>query len=305
MLSEYSDLEVVTQTWVVYSNLLIDNQRLFDAIECAPLQQKLKKFQQRMQVDEKETLENGEIVFSEYLGAVKGQPFRKPKDKQMRNCATIIMKIDSGNGAQVKFYNIKISRKGNFQITGCTSKLPVILILEKIWELLMRLPGTWSFQKQFDSNNFICYLCCQMHNVRFLLPHKIDLRKLNNSVKSFLGETTIDDLVEYSSIYEPSIGYGGVNIKIKSDKQQIKDVEITKAEFVEGRFHFSEVMFGEYAKYLPKKDKDKKLNKISQNSFLVFHSGKAIMSGTFSAENRRDSYEKFKKLVFEYGKHFL
>lgn len=304
MLSEYSDLEVVTQTWVVYSNLLIDNQKLFDAIDCVPLQHKLLKFQKRMQVDEKEILENGAIVFAEYLGNLKGQPFRKPKDKQMRNCATVIMKIDSGGNRPVKFYNIKISRKGNFQITGCTSEKPVFLILKHIWAFLNQHSEIWGFQTEFNSSNFICYLCCQMHNVRFMLPHKINLRNLNNTVKTFLGESMIDDLVEYSSIYEPSIGYGGVNIKIKSDKEEIKNVEIIKAEFINEKFAFTKVKFVEYAQYLSKKDQVKKLNKISQNSFLVFHSGRVIMSGTFSAENRKDSYQKFQKLVEEYGLHF-
>lgn len=305
MFEEYSKVEVVTQTWVIYSNLLIDNSKLFDLIECYPLQYPLLKFQKRMIMNEKEEVENGSIVFAEYLGNYKGRPFRKQKDKQMRNCATIIMKIDSGDGRVVKFYNIKISRKGNFQVTGCTSDKPVKLIVKYIWQLINRGEGIWSYQPDFKLDHFVCYMCCRMHNTRFGIPCRIDLRNLNQTVKIRVGSEVQDGVVEYSSTYEPSIGYGGVNVKISSSKQKMADSRVIKAEQVPGEeLIFCDTTFQEYVNYLSEKERAKKLDKKSTNSFLVFQSGCIIMSGTFSEVNRKDAYEKFRGIFERYHEHF-
>ena len=40
--------------------------------------------------------------------------------------------------------------------------------------------------------------------------------------------------------------------------------------------------YAEYLKFLPEKELNKKLNKDRYNTFLVFHSGKIIMSGACS-----------------------
>ncbi len=298
---KYEDLEITTQTWVVYTNLQIDNQVLFGAIECKMLRVPIARSQQRMIVNPEENhLVDGDILFVEYLGAFKGQHFRKRKANQMRNCATLIMKVGD------KYYNIKVSKKGNLQITGCRSEYPVKKIVEYLWALLLSTPNSYFLQKTFSLPTFMGYACCRMHNVRFVLPYKIDLNKLNNTVKTYVGKCDpTNGEVEYSSTYEPSIGYGGVNVKISSSIEKVENISVIKFCVKEDNsIEFTEGKFKEYLATLDEKERAKKTSKGCQNSFLIFHSGRAIMSGKFSDTNRRDSYEKFCSMVHKYKQYF-
>lgn len=299
---KYEELDVTIQTWVVYSNITIDNEKLFETIVCRELKSPLPRHQKRMLVNSDEKLENGDVVFAEYLGLMKGRIFRKPKEKQMRNCATIIMKLDAEDGKPVKFYNIKISKRGNFQITGCTSESTVKKIVQHLWTLLNKRPGLYTFNPAFKTNDFTCYICCRMHNVRFSLPLMIKLRELNNTIKMI---PEIQEFgAQFSSTYEPSIGYGGVNVKITSFIESIRDAKVTKCICSKGKFEFFQVQFSEYLHFLSPREVVKKTTKVPQNSFLVFSSGKIIMSGTFSEKNREHSYLKFCELFIRYQSLF-
>lgn len=295
---EYADLEVTTQTWVVYSNVSIDNDKLFAAVECKRLRSPLPKTQRRMIVNEGEDhLADGDVVFAEYLGAFEGQLFRRQKEKQMRNCATVIMKIG------VKFYNVKISKKGNFQITGCTSESTARRIVEQLWRLLNAAPGLYEYQPSFGSTRFFCYLCCRMCNTRFQLESKVDLQALNNTIKMIDMEEQLG--APFTSTYEPSIGYGGVNIKVRAAAEELDASPVTRMDVEAGAAVFRAAPFSEYLAFLPLRERNRKSNKVSRNSFIVFHSGMVIMSGSFSEKNRADSYRRFRAMVALYGHQFL
>lgn len=108
----YDDLHITTQTFIISTNLEIDCKALFEKVECVALQFPLSKT--AMRINEAEQLTDGAIVYVEYKTHTKGTPFKKNKKRTMLNCITIIFKYD-------KYYNTKISSKGNIQITGCVN----------------------------------------------------------------------------------------------------------------------------------------------------------------------------------------
>ena len=281
-------LEVTTQTWVIYSNVAVDNARMFQRIQCVPFCGPIR----RMIVGEEDNdLPEGSIVFAEYLGKWKGRPFRRQKEKQMRNCATVIMKID-------KYYNIKISKKGNFQVTGCISEAPVRRIVYHLWKLIEQLE-VWAPR----SVTFTGHLCCRMCNVRFQLPYQVNLAKLNETIKTLVVPAR--DTGEISSAYEPSIGYGGVNVKIMSYLQTVAETDTTRVcVTVTGDMEYSSSTLKEYLDMLDDKQRLKKNSKESQHSFLVFASGRVIMSGTYSEVNRADAFRKFCCILDSFHQYF-
>ena len=293
----YKKLNVATQTWVVYTNLEINNTILFDAVRCVKLKYPLLSGNNRMKVYDKETLDDGDIVFIEYNKQIKGTPFKAITNREMRNCSTIIMKMFD------RYHNIKISRGGSFQMTGIKEERYALSIIQKMWYLLQHITGSWTFQP--SHTKFLGYMVCCMYNVVFTFKsYKVDLEKLNYIIKMQVSKE--HDEIEYTSAYEPSVGYVGANIKISSNKQAISDARVVRFEEDEiHRLIYTDSTFAEYVDHLPRKTKSKKVGSNYQHSFMVFSTGQVIMSGKISEVNREDSYNKFCTMINDYGANFL
>ena len=70
-----------------------------------------------------------------------------------------------------------------------------------------------------------------------------------------------------------------------------------KLTYVDGKWEDSVyVPYDDYLSMLPEKDKLKKLKKQRYNTFLVFHSGKVIMSGMDSVF-MKDVYYEFLNII--------
>ncbi len=298
----FDELKVSTQTWVVYTNIEIDNECLFNAIECAPIESN-RPASQRMMVFSNENIEDGAIVFIEYNKNRKGTSFKVPTNKEMRNCSTIIMKMHD------RYHNIKISRGGSIQMTGIKHENYARDIVSAIWKLILNVENCWHFQPLHDK--FLGYIMCRMYNVSFSLgPYHVDLEKLNYTVKMEVNEkkSSHENCIEYTSTYEPSVGHVGPNIKVNSSKQDMANsriIKVTNSSKNCAELSFTSTTFKEFTEKLPRKPRSKKVNANYQNSFLVFSTGRIIMSGKISEENRRDSYEKFCQLIRTYGHKFL
>lgn len=277
----YDELTVITQTIIVSTNLLIDNQKLFNAIECAPITLPPKT---KIAAYPIESLADGDIVFVEFKGDYKGIPFKhKRKEDHMLNCITFIMKLTVG---EPKYYNIKISNRGNIQVTGCKTDEPAKLALQHLWGIIRPLTDAWSMEAGVSA--VTAYMMPVMCNVRIILPFEIDRQTLHSLV---LTETN------YISLLETSAGYVGVNIKIGSDAEPIQRMAIKKLCFAGSRLIQSEVLYEEYLNTLGARIRQKKLDKQHLNTFLTFHSGKIIMSGCASLANRRHSYDLFIQMI--------
>ena len=112
-----------------------------------------------------------------------------------------------------------------------------------------------------------------MRNIDFSLGFIVDREKLNRYMTT-----------EGSShcLLETSFGYTGVNIKIPLERH-IGTMKIKKLiHNDEEGWDLSPSTYQEYLNLLSPKDREAKIKSRRYNTFLVFHSGKVIMSGLIS-----------------------
>ena len=279
MFTPFEDLRITTQTYVVYSNLVIPMEEFYAAIEYVPLVQPYKK---KMDL-EQENLRDGDIIYAQHGDVSKGVK-KTFKRKQKLNVLTIITKY------QGKLYNVKIPNSGKIQFTGCRGTDVVIFVMKLIIQLLKK---HGLFQ---NDGEVLCYSVCVMSNLNITIPYRVDRNKIHN----FINQKT-----EHISIFEISVGYVGVNIKILSNVESREEATIDKFIFGSDGVHSAtKVRYREFLDDYENiyKKPIKKSKKEMYNSFLVFESGMTIMSGCCSFENRKDAYNSFMNIVTNYRK---
>jgi len=231
-------------------------------------------------------LPEGTIVFAQYKQEFKGTAFKKVSSKYFLNSVTVIMKIDT------KYINIKVSNKGKLQITGCNQNVYATQILKHFWKHLSSLPAdTWHFQPDTPADTFEALIIPVMCNINFSIPFQINRESLNH---------VINTQTRFISILEPSDGYVGVNIKIAMQDELLEDILIDRYTYplAQGVWCHSKSRFMDYMETLTPKEQKKKIAKCYINTFLVFYSGKVIMSGGISHHNRKRAYEQFMKIIY-------
>lgn len=278
----FENYNISTQTLIISTNVNIDCDNFFNNINCVPLSKSPCKNKNKMIVDEDEKLQDGDIVYSQYKTNFKGTHFKKINPKYFLNSVTIIMKIEE------KFINIKVSNKGKLQITGCSKYRYSVSILDFFWKLIRLHMGTlWNF-KEDDSEKFEAIIIPVMCNINFSIGFQINRNLLHD---------IINHKTEFTSILEPSDGYVGVNIKIPIKKELMEDILIDKYTISVDEWVVSKTKFIDYIETLSPKEKKKKLSKSYVNTFLVFYSGKVIMSGGISFINREEAYKTFMNII--------
>lgn len=291
-MEEFDDFLISTQTLIVAMNISIECQKFFDFIACKPITQisynKAKKI-----IDE--PVEEGEIIFVQYKHEYKGMPLKKVKEKYFLNSVTMIMKIDT------KFINIKVSNKGKLQITGCNQTEYAVKILKKIW-ILIREPSLegliWNWNEENDKI-FKAKIIPVMCNINFSIGFHINREVLNHLINT---ET------KYVSILETSDGYVGVNIKVSSKEESIDEILVDEyiCEDCEAtKWTRRSTSLKDYIETLSIKEQRKKTAKCYVNTFLVFYSGKVIMSGGISYKNRKKAYQEFMDIIKNYKTNII
>ena len=125
-----------------------------------------------------------------------------------------------------------------------------------------------------------------MRNIDFSLGFNVDREKLSR----YMSTQT-----EFHSLLETSFGYTGVNIKIPI-VLDIRSMKIKKLSFKDNNWFESMTTYDEYMQYISEKEQHKKMNKDRFNTFLVFHSGRVILS-SINAEYSKESYYYFLKII--------
>jgi TATA-box binding protein (TBP) (component of TFIID and TFIIIB) len=272
----FDDLKITTRTYVVYSNLVINRDDLYEKINCVDVPNGDRK---------SPSIKEGDIIYARYKMDFKGFS-EKSLTSQTISSVIIVMKIGE------KFYHIKISDKGKIQITGCRSWEPVIEITRNIIFLLRR--NNMLHLKNEAGDEIKCFIMCAMSNVRIPIPFPINRERLHRHINLN---------TEHISIFETSVGYVGVNIKIVSEKESKEETTIDEITFSarDEQLPVKCHRKAKYAEYLALYgDKNGKYKTEMKNSFMVFKSGKTIMSGCASSANRRESYEMFIDIVKTY-----
>lgn len=316
----YEDIEIVTQTVIVATNLVIKLDHLFHILECVPLYYPNYPKPKYMMVrkEESEHLCDGDLVFAEYKNETKGRRFTTGKKQYMLNTITVVMKIGDpptrphspmpaillpdqkenatceegipvqepwvSKSASGKYYSIKISNRGVFQFTGLKSFSPIRFAMQRLSEIVFRA----QIPDQIERSKFTAYVVPAMVNVKFILPYHVDREELRDLVNAY---------THHIALLENTAGYVGVNIKIQSQVQPLEEIPIVvyHGSCLEERTG----VYLEYLQSLPDPEREKKREKHSRDrdTFLVFYSGSVIMPGTLSLENRKASYNSFVSLI--------
>ena len=299
---EFDDIKVSTKTFVVKTNLFLNLKKLFEYLPITEYTVIPKKRGRKKKIGNLEnsiTVDSGSIVTMKYENKIRGielkqkksQNSKKKKSKWFRNSFTIVMIIDN------KPINFKICQNGVFQITGCKFDEHAEKCIKYIWLYIKHLQNIiYSFS---EGENFEALFVPAMRNIDFSVGFVVDREKLSR----YMSVQT-----EFHSLLETSFGYTGVNIKIPID-YDISKMEIKKILYTNNNFDKEEKItdinkdwkdidtyYQEYLDKLTEKEKSKKLNKERYNTFLIFHSGKTIMS-SINAAFARDSYYYFIKII--------
>ena len=282
----FEDIQVSTKTFIVMTNAHFNIKKLFDFLPVTKyiiVPKKRGRKKKNIPVDYNKNIPDGSIISIDLANNVKGVSLKKKKKKEVkstdyfRNSVTIVMIIEN------KKINFKISNNGKFQMTGVKKDSHAEQCIKTIWKYIEKT----DIYKLTDDKPFNAIFIPAMRNIDFSLGFNLDREKIDD----FFNNST-----DYYSLLETSIGYTGVNIKIPV-KKDIKELKIKKIKFLNNNWDLSEtILYKDYLNLLPLKESQKKLDKDRFNTFLVFHSGKVIMS-SMCEEFAKDTYYEFVDIV--------
>lgn len=296
----FDDIPVSTKTFIMMSNISINLDNLFNFLPITKYVVIPKKRGRRKKTvlpDPNKNIKEGSIITLQFGNKLRGVLLKKKKKKEgkstdyFRNSVTVVMVAGNKN------INFKIFKDGKFQMTGCKEDEHAEKCVKYIWSLIKAQKNIYSFNTEEDSktNYFNILFIPAMRNIDFSLGFNIDREKLDEFFNQHY----------YNSLLETSIGYTGVNIKLRS-KKSILDLKIKKIEYENEKWSEPKyVPYETYLNMLKPKDRQKKLDKDREryNTFLIFHSGKCIVS-SMCEEFARESYYEFLDIVKENYKFF-
>jgi TATA-box binding protein (TBP) (component of TFIID and TFIIIB) len=299
----FDDIKVTTKTFVVILSRKLDLHRLFHLLPLAvvdldddeqmlqrsssitfiklrdmvrgvnpkPLKKKVtKKQKQLQQLQQQQTPLPTIIPAPPPLVVV---PVKKPR--YFRNSLTTVVQTADNLRA-----NIKICQNGVLQMTGCKTTSHAIAIVQHLCQYFESILSNFGLR---DGRQYVVAFIPSMRNIDFSLGFNVDREKLAYMV------------TQYESFYcllETSFGYTGVNIKSPTldDLSTVDTLTMTR-DLAKKTFTVDPSLYNTYLDAQPPKIQKKKLNKARYNTFLVFHSGKTIMSGMTSATMTKTFYE--------------
>jgi len=266
---EFVDIKVSTKTFTANTNIYIDIDKLFHILPITEYEIIPKKRGRKKKidvVDPNSNLKHGSIITLKYENNVRGVELKVKKTnrvrpKWFRNSVTVVIIFD-------KHINFKVCKNGTFHMTGCKNSNHAELCVKYIWEFIKDTEGLYTFTR---GTCFEAMFVPSMRNIDFSLGFNVDREKLNNYMCT---------QNEFHCLLETSFGYTGVNIKVPL-AHDIRNMRVRKLVY-DGKWISKTSVYNEYVQTLSEKDKKIKLSTERYNTFLVFHSGKVIMSGLTS-----------------------
>lgn len=276
-MTDIDDINISTTTVIVTTNLNIHLDWLYHILSVDELSDDVvfkttKEFQNYII---SKNPKEGTITMVQHKEKLKGFKIKKKKTRFFRNALSLVMYVG-------KLITIKVPKKGKLQLTGCITDEHTESCIRYLWEILSKYPqGEETYQFTTD-DYFKTNIRTVMTDIVFKLGFDINRQKLDR----FMNQHT-----EFNSLLETSFGYTGVNIKIPFEM----DMDQTLIKLLwckEGKWEQSYITYTDYLNTLSSKDKEKELHKKRKNTFLVFHSGTAIMSG-MTIQYMKDIYYEF------------
>ena len=192
------------------------------------------------------------------------------KKTHFRNSLTIVMQSDG------KLINFKLPSRGKIQMTGCLTESQSTTCAVELWRHLHRLG--------LAPKPLECTFRTVMTNIAFEVGFRINREAL---------DYYINTKTDFHSLLETSIGYTGLNVKIPFTH---KNSPIRKLRCSDAGVDTWTVDYTDFLAELPPCERKKEQNKKRKNTFLVFYSGKTIMSG-MQPEYMRDGFRAFMEII--------
>jgi TATA-box binding protein (TBP) (component of TFIID and TFIIIB) len=285
---KFKDVPISTQTIITVSNLKFNLNLMYQYLPITEYIIIKKKRGRKKKVeisDPNKNIQPGSIISIQNKTNIRGSILKESKKENKTyflNSITIVMVLENG-----KLINSKISQNGKFQITGCKNMDQCVEMIRFLFKHIKEIEvqiGQSMFSLKYGSKStnrnptFIFNVV--MKNIDFKVNFNINREKLNQ----YMNEYT-----EFCSLFESSVNTG-VNIKIKSNcsyEPELDSIEILPDLTVKK----SVVPYNSYVYYLDEKEQKKEQKKEKYHTFLVFHSGSIIQSG--SGPEMNSVYEKF------------
>ena len=297
---EFDLISPYTKTFIVATNIYLNISKLFNFLPITKytiIPKKRGRKKKTVVIDPNKNIPSGSIITLEYQNKIRGVDLKKKGNKNrknyFRNSLTIVMIINK------KKINYKVCKNGNFQLTGCNKDEHAEKCIKYLWDyikdhktlykIINRIKKKSKKDDIVEQDPMALYIPV-MRNIDFSLNFLVDRTKLDE----YFNMCT-----DYHSLLETSFGYTGVNIKIPL-KKSILSLQLKQTIYKDGQWHTEPtcVSYETYLKMLPEKEVQKKLKKERYNTFLVFHSGKVIMSG-LDAAFMKDVYYEFLSIIRE------
>jgi hypothetical protein len=320
---KFEENQVSTKTFIILTNLKIDKAKIFDFLpitEYIIIPKKRGRKKKTPVIDYNKDIKDGSIISIESSCKTRGVSFKKKKKNDnkkidyFRNSITVVMIIDS------KKINFKICGNGKFQMTGCKSDLQAEKCIYYIWNYIkdnkdlyylidfkdINNPNVKSNKENNDEKEededekqteFMAIFIPSMRNIDFSLGFTLYREKLDQYINNH---------TEYVSLLETSIGYTAVNIKVPH-KHPITDLKLKKLVYDEKENDWKNPTYVPYSVFLDTlkpKDVTRKLTQDRYHTFLVFHSGKCIMS-TMCDQFGPEIYYEFLEMIRNSWKEYI
>ncbi len=287
---DFDEIEISTKTVIIKTNCLFHLKFLFENLPISNYTIVPKKRGRKKEIvieDPNKNLEEGSIITIKFADSIKGANLKKSKKNEnkkfFRNALSIVMKIDN------KFINFKLPSKGKIQMTGIKTNDQAIKCMKYLFKYI----------NKFDKND--CYTLTNPENTNIEIITNIVMTNIDFKLGFLINRQNLHNLFnrldDTMSIFEPSYGYTGVNIKSSIEIDKDRELESYTYDTKNKNWTTNKITYSEYLDKLPETEKNKELNKKRYNSFMVFHSGSCIMSSINKDHNMKKSYCDFIKNI--------
>lgn len=289
----FNDVPISTQTIIAVSNLKFNLLQMYNHLPITEYvilkRRRGRKCKNTEIVNPNENIEPGSIISVQNKTNIRGSVLKDSKKNNKTyflNSVTVVMLLKNG-----KIINSKISQNGKLQITGCKNMDQCVEMIQHLFRHMKEIEvqiGEQMFSLKYGSKcaerNPTFVFNVVMKNIDFKIDYNINREKLNR----YINENT-----NYCSLFEASVNTG-VNIKIKSKQpyeSNLNSMEILPDLTVKNEI----VPFSQYLSMLDVKETKKEHKKTKYHTFLVFHSGSIIQSG--SGPEMKQVYDEFIQIL--------
>lgn len=275
----FNEINISTTTVIVSTNVEINLEWFFEVVKVTDFNEhKIKTNKEFQDLVIQSHPPIGTVTMAQFKDKLKGFKVSKKKKKYFRNALSLVVFVD-------KLITVKIPTKGKLQITGCIEPYHSQQCVQIIWDILRQYPPSPTTYT-ITGTQFTAYLHTVMTDKVFNFGFYINRQNLDRFINKF---------TEFNSLLETSFGYTGVNIKIPFTID-LEKTKVVRMDYEPSGWATQYITFKQYLDTLPPKDVQKELQKRRKNTFLVFHSGTAIMSG-MSVDYMEDVYNSFVSTV--------